>query len=194
MAKRKIVSSVPDSIPFPISMPIKVATLSRSQAKNFDIHPDASEKAEIAKFLGIAGLSDFRFKGQILGDEDEGWLIKGRLTAKAVQKCVITLDDVPESIDEAVQRKYVPESEEAAAGEIDLDPDTDDDPDFFTDAVDPSHLALEALSLALDPYPRAENADLDQTGFAAPGVKPLTDDDVKPFAGLAELKEKLAKK
>jgi hypothetical protein len=34
---------------------------------------------------------------------------------------------------------------------------------------------------------------LNQAVFAEKGVAPMTDDDVKPFAGLAALKEKMQK-
>ena len=55
-------------------------------------------------------------------------------------------------------------------------------------------MALEALALALDPYPRAEGAALGDARFAPPGTQPLDEEALKPFAGLAELREKLAGK
>jgi uncharacterized metal-binding protein YceD (DUF177 family) len=62
---------------------------------------------------------------------------------------------------------------------VDLD---DDVPDHFEgNEVNLSELIIETLALALDPYPRAEGASLDQLG-----VK-LEDDEVSPFAGLKSL-------
>ena len=52
----------------------------------------------------------------------------------------------------------------------------------------------EALSLALPPYPRAEGANLSEAVFTEDGKTPLTDQDTKPFAGLAALKARLQDK
>jgi hypothetical protein len=57
--------------------------------------------------------------------------------------------------------------------------------------IDPGLLAVESLALALDPYPRASGVPRAEYQAAPPGVAPLADDDLKPFAKLAVLKEKL---
>jgi hypothetical protein len=49
----------------------------------------------------------------------------------------------------------------------------------------------EALALALPDYPRAPDAELEAGQFAAPGVAPMTDDEAKPLAGLAALRDRL---
>ena len=40
----------------------------------------------------------------------------------------------------------------------------------------------------IDPFPRADGAELGRRTFAAPGVAPMTDEASRPFAGLAVLK------
>ena len=50
---------------------------------------------------------------------------------------------------------------------------------------------VEALSLNLPLYPRAPDAELEQTVFSKDGVKPMTDEDARPFAGLAALRSQL---
>ena len=54
-------------------------------------------------------------------------------------------------------------------------------------------LSCEALSLALPLYPRAPGAELGAQVFAPPGAEPLTDDVIKPFAGLAGLARSMKK-
>ena len=49
----------------------------------------------------------------------------------------------------------------------------------------------EALSLAIPLYPRAEDATLGEAVFTEPGKQAMTDEDAKPFAGLASLRESL---
>ena len=57
----------------------------------------------------------------------------------------------------------------------------------------PSHLDLieviaEALTLEMPDYPTHPDAQFQPHTVSAPGVRPMTDDDAKPFAKLAELK------
>jgi hypothetical protein len=49
----------------------------------------------------------------------------------------------------------------------------------------------EALALALPDYPRAPGAELGQAVFAEPGIEPLRDEALRPFAGLAAFKDRL---
>jgi len=174
----------------PLAHPMPVASLPRSRPTPVDIRAEADECAAIAAFLGIEAVRDLRFKGEIVPEERDGWSIRGRLTTIAVQLCVVSLDPVEQKIDEHVVRRYLPE--ELVGAEVDLDPEAEDDPDPLGDTLDPGHLALEALALALEPYPRAPGAKLVTTQVAPPGIGPMTDEDLKPFAGLAALKAKLS--
>lgn len=190
MAKKASQAQASAVEPAPFQRPMTIATLSRARPHGFDLRPEGEENLKIASFLRISGVEDLRFKGDLTAQGDDGWCIDGRLTAGVTQDCVVTLAPVAQKIDERVVRQYLPE-DLLTMSEVDLDPDSDDDPEPFEDVIDPGQLAIEALALALDPYPRAADAQLDQTRFAPPGMEPLTDDDLKPFAGLAALKEKL---
>ena len=116
------------------------------------------------------------------------------MTADVVQACVATLEPVPARIDEDLVRGFIPEDAYSATLEEDLDPDAEDAPDTFGTVIDLGATALEALALALDPYPRATEASADPVRTAPPGVEPLTDEALRPFAKLAALKEKLDSK
>ncbi|MEM7056714.1 MAG: DUF177 domain-containing protein [Pseudomonadota bacterium] len=190
MSKNKATTSQPEVEPAPFQRPFKVATLSRARPYQFDLSLEGEEAVSIASFLRIPKVSGLRFKGTLSAQGDDEWRIEGRLTTSATQECVVTLSPVDQKVDEKILREYVPETNETIA-KIDLDPDSDDEPEIFTDVIDPGQLAIEVLALALDPYPRAEDAKLDATRFAPPGVAPLSDNDLKPFAGLAALKEKM---
>ena len=191
MAKKASQTQASAAEPAPFQKPFTVATLSRARPHGFDLRPDGDECAKIASFLKIRGVEDLRFKGDLIAEADDDWRIDARLTAEVTQDCVITLSPVAERIDERVTRQYIPEDDMAEMSEVDLDPDSDDEPEPYRDVIDPGQLAIEALALALDPYPRATDAKLDETRFAPPGTTPLSDDDLKPFAGLAALKDKL---
>lgn len=188
---RRKTETAPVAAP-PYSHALQVQTLSRGRATRFDLRPSEPERAAIATFLGLHSLEALRLKGDLMPRGAEGWRAKGRLTANLAQSCVITLAPVPQKVDERVVRDYLPEAELEVGDDVTLDIEGDDDPDGFTDQIDLGHLLIEALALALEPYPRAPDAELPDQQFAPPGVEPLTDDVLKPFAKLASLREKLA--
>ena len=68
----------------------------------------------------------------------------------------------------------------------------DDTRDPLPEVIDVATVALEALALALPLYPRAPGAELGEAVYTAPGATPLRDEDLRPFAGLAALKSRLA--
>jgi uncharacterized metal-binding protein YceD (DUF177 family) len=78
-----------------------------------------------------------------------------------------------------------PEEDEAEAP-------ADDTAEPLGDVIDPGDVMFEALALALPDYPRVEGASLPETVHAAPGVVPIRDEDLRPFAGLASLARKLS--
>jgi len=102
-----------------------------------------------------------------------------------VQPCVITFVPVPQDIEEPVDRIFLPASDgpksSSAHPEIFVDLEGDIPDHFEGNEVDLSELIIETVALALDPYPRAEGASLDQIEV------PLDDDEVSPFASLKSL-------
>ena len=53
---------------------------------------------------------------------------------------------------------------------------------------------IEALALALPPFPRLEGAELGNIAVTERGITPMSDDDAKPFAGLGDLRKALENK
>lgn len=193
MAAKRINIAPVEAAPAPFQRPYRMVQVPRAVPKSFDLTPTSDELPGIERFLGLQSLSGLRFKGKIEAAGDDDWHVSGRLTATTTQGCVISLAPVVQSVDETVSRTYLPAADIENGAEIELDPDNDDDPDSFEDEIDLGQLALETLALALDPYPRAKDAELDQHLFAPPGAEPLTDDVLKPFAKLAQLKDKLSR-
>jgi hypothetical protein len=175
----------------PLRRPIRVRTLSRRQPHPFDLQPEGNEAGAIARFLGLDALRSLRFRGQLAPSGAEGWRVEATLSAEVVQSCVVTLEPVVQRVEEVVAREYVPEDACRPTSEIDIDPDAEDEPDPFDAVIDPGLLAIESLALALDPYPRAPGVPPAEFRAAPPGVSPLAEGDLKPFAKLAVLKEKL---
>lgn len=177
--------------PLPFRRPVPVRARSRRQPLPFDLAPEPQEKPEIAEFLGLEALRELGFRGEILPIGDDEWRVEGRLRAEVVQICVVTLVPVTNLVEEDVARTYVPEEEFSLPEEIDFDPEAEDEPDPYGNSIDLGALALESLSLALDPYPRASDVPPVEVEAIPPGAKPLSSEELKPFAKLAVLREKL---
>ncbi|MEM7270060.1 MAG: DUF177 domain-containing protein [Pseudomonadota bacterium] len=147
----------------------------------------------VAAALGVPKVASLKLEATISGNGRKGWRVAGRLSAEVEQACVVTLAPMHAQIEEVVERSFV---EDAAALntdelEIDIDPEDDDPPELLGDGIDLGAIAVEALALALDPYPRTPGAAFDGQVAAPPGAEPLTDEAVKPFAGLAKLKQSM---
>ncbi|SHH15186.1 YceD family protein [Marivita hallyeonensis] len=173
----------------------RVADLSTRHPTAFDLQPEADARAAVAAQLNLLGVKKLRFRGEISPAGAQGWSLTGALGATVVQPCVVTLDPVTTRIDEAVERLFVPASyleiEAEAGAETEMPEDTRLEP--LGPVISAYDVMIESLSLALPQYPRRADADLGDAVFAEDGVTPLTDEDTKPFAGLAALRDKLDK-
>ena len=113
----------------------------------------------------------------------------GRLTARIVQPSVVTFEPVTQSIDEPIDRVFLPEAQDhkpTPGSEIFVDLDDEDFPDHIDGPeVDLSVLLTETLALAIDPYPRLPGESLESLGLSD------GQEETGPFAGLAKLKKPL---
>lgn len=176
---------------------VKLSALGR-EPEPYSAKATPAECEALMQRLDLLGLKDFSVEAEV-GKWRNGVRVQGKITADVVQRCIVTLDPVPSSISEEFDRGFLPERDlvgDVKPGqevEIEEDPELGDLPDILGETVDLGEIAAESLSLALDPYPRADGEEpLDLTA-APPGEAPITDEDVKPFASLAAYRDKLAK-
>ena len=169
---------------------LRVADLPQRKAHRFTIEPDAATLAETAQMLGFSDLRKVKFIGQVQAEGKRNWRLQAVLGATVVQPCVVTLDPVTTRIDQKVTRRYLADYDTSVESD-EIEMPEDETEEALPDEIDLGALMIEALALAAPDYPRAENAELGEAAFAAKGVTPLRDEDTKPFAGLAGLKEKL---
>ena len=152
------------------------------------------ERAAIATAFDLISVNELTFDYAITPAGDDGWRIAGALRATVVQSCVVTLEPVTGRIHEAFDRTFAPDGVDPfddSAADIDFDYDGEDPPEPLGEGVDVGAVALEALALGIDPYPRAENAAFAPVAAAPPGADPLEPEGRKPFAALAALKKSL---
>ncbi len=177
----------PDHSPYAL----RVADLAQSRPTPFDITLKAAELDILRDELQLLDLKKLRFQGELrpLGKRD--WELSGNLGATVEQPCVATLAPVRSRVETSVTRRFLSDFEMSDDPESEM-PD-DDETEPLTSHIDPGTILKEALSLALPLYPRADDADAVHMQVTEPGKTAMTDDDAKPFAGLAELRESLTK-
>lgn len=179
--------NLPESLP---SQPYRSALVSGRKALRFNFAPDEAARRQIAAALDLIDLPEFSFKGELtpLGRADV--MLRADLSALVIQPCSVTLAPVRSRLADSTERRYAQDYKQPDADEVEI---SADDVDALPEIIDVAAVAIEALALALPLYPRARGAEFGEAVFAAPGVEPLKSADLKPFAGLAALAEKLKK-
>jgi uncharacterized metal-binding protein YceD (DUF177 family) len=120
-----------------------------------------------------------------------GVVVSAEARAVVVQTCVVTLEPVASEIAAPLERRFLPGIEPVKAAELELGPGAEDEPEPLGETIDLAQLLLEAVALEIDPYPRKEGAAHGTRAYAPPGAEPLTEEAMRPFAGLAALKARL---
>ena len=169
--------------------PVRLADLEGRKDHQFQITPSATARAEIAAELDISGVKKLRFEGRLMPLGRKDWRLEAKIGATVVQPCVVTLEPVTTRIDEAVTRNYVADMAEPEPGEVEMPEDDETDP--LPAVLDLAEVMIEALALALPHFPRAQNVSLGSIQVTEPGKAAMSDEDARPFAGLASLRKTL---
>lgn len=137
------------------------------------------ECAKLAERFDFVSLDLFELAYTVthLGGKSIDFNVVGAIKASLVQRCSVTLKDIPEEIDDTFSFRVVHPKQEK---ELELELSEFEDFEFSEDGiVDLGEIGAQYLSLSVDPYPRFENADI-----------PVMETNKNPFAILEQLKEK----
>ena len=110
----------------------------------------------------------------------------GRLKARVAQRCVVSLKPVQADIDERIEVEYGPPVADAYAEDISLE-EADIEP-LTGDRIDLGELVAQHLAVALDPYPRLQDAAPPDWMTDAEKAEDSAADS--PFAALEALRKK----
>lgn len=154
-----------------------------AEPRTVRISADAGERAALARRFDLIGVARLEADFQ-LRREDGGVRVTGRVTGAVTQACSVTGEPLAAVIAEAVDLRFVPDV--GAAEEVELTADALDVLPIEGGAIDLGEAAAETLALALDPFPRAADAD---AVLKAAGV--LSEGEAGPFGALAALRDKL---
>ncbi|MGH6912629.1 MAG: YceD family protein [Geminicoccales bacterium] len=165
----------------------------------FEVQADPAELAALARRFELLELTMLRGAGRLDRSPDgrEIWL-EGWLQAEGVQECVVSLEPVPASIREPIERRFRPVgviAEQAAQAEDAwIDPDEQEVEPVAGSRIDLGEVLAEHLGLRLDPYPRAREADALVLEHLGPDVAlGPPEPPESPFAALRQLQEKRAR-
>ena len=175
----------------PSDTALRVADLSQTAENTFALRPEPDQLGQIAAELELCALRKLSFEGRVRPQGASDWILEARLGATVVQPCVVTLEPVTTRIDVDVTRQYLRDYEDPDEPEAEMP--EDDTTEALGAWIDPGAVMIEALALAVPDYPRKDDASLGQMVYTKPGEAPMTDEDARPFAGLADLKSKLEK-
>lgn len=165
----------------PFSHRLRVSQLNPRQPNRIDLAPDDAARQRIAAELGLTAPPEVRLAATVTAAPNDAWLLEGRIIARVQQPCVVTLAPVRSEIDEPVRRLYSPHVTQPEGDEVEM---PDDEVEPLGPAIDAGEVLVEALALALPPYPRADGAELPPN---ATDPADGDDDSRRPFQGLADL-------
>lgn len=177
----------------PAARRVRLAQLAR-EGQPVKFEAGEAERAAMARRLGLLSIESLAADLVASPWRRDGASLRGRLRAEITQESVVSLQPLRRSIDETVDRTFLPAGSQPLPGsrnasgevEIEIDPEGDDPPDVLEgDAIEILEMVEEALALAIDPYPR-EASEV----FVAEEPKEREDERrPSPFAGLAKLKD-----
>ncbi|MCV0396375.1 MAG: DUF177 domain-containing protein [Rhizobiaceae bacterium] len=154
------------------------------------ISADARQRALLADIHDLMAVDSLEADLLVRAWRRDGVKVSGRVTAKIVQRCIVSLQPVNAEIDTDVEALFVPEGSRLArpeldeGGEILLSAEGPDAPEPFEgDRIDVGAVAEEFFALAIDPYPRAAGAE----EAASYSTEAGSGGDEKPFAALRKL-------
>lgn len=182
----------PDGIVLELSRPISIDDVP-SLGRHWTVTATPEECQALAKRYGIASVERLEATLKVRAmPRSDNYKVEGALSAAVVQTCVVSLVPVHQSIDESFSVIFGPPVEETDGPELAMDVNAEDPPDPLIEGIiNLGEVVAEHLALALDPFPRAEGAEIQ--GFA-PDIAASETVTNRPFAVLSEFRNKKLQK
>jgi uncharacterized metal-binding protein YceD (DUF177 family) len=150
--------------------------------QHLEVEADEEVRARLAVLAGVLSVPQLGISADVTR-HGEGLRAAGRVTARVIQSCVVTLEAIENTIDEPFDVLFLP-SDVAGAAPAGPDPKEVDDTHEPLDngAADLGAVATEFFLLGIDPYPRKPGAV-----FTSASEDRAAD---SPFASLSRLKDR----
>lgn len=165
----------------PLERPMTASTIPGSGVEVV-VEPNAAELVSMAQALDLNAIRSLRAEYRLARRSGGIITVDGRLKAKVVPTCVVTLEPFELSLDEPVALRFVePATVERRPNIVDHDStDGPEPPDEIENGqIDLGRVTTEFLSLAVPPFPRKQGAELEP---------PQEAEAESPFAALSRLR------
>ncbi|PQM28962.1 hypothetical protein CVO77_11190 [Sphingopyxis lindanitolerans] len=161
-----------------------VTLVEAAQGRTVTIEADEAARAAIARRLALVALDRFVVTADVRSIAG-GIAATGEIAARVVQSCAATGLPVPAKLRETFDLRFLRDAEPAEGGEEEVEISDADCEILALDGerIDLGEVAVQTLSLALEPFPRHPDAD---RILAEKGV--LSEEQAGPFAALAKLR------
>ncbi|SLN45086.1 YceD family protein [Oceanibacterium hippocampi] len=154
------------------------------------------EREALARELGIEAITALSAQGEIRRAAGGIVHLSLLVEAEVVQLCGVSLEPVPERVEEQVELDFAPPdaSGDNRQREVFVDPDEIEPPDPLIDGkIDLGAVVSEHVALGLNPYPRKEGVEIPAEFVVGDDDEDGEDGQVEdgrrgPFAVLANLK------
>ena len=169
------------------SRPIRADTIGTA-ARALSIAANPAERAALATRFGLLAIDSLSAELSIVRDGG-GIALTGKLKAAVVQPCAASGAPVPARLSEAFAILFRPPPTGLPDEEVELGEDELDVVFYDGATIDAGEAVAETLSLALDPFPRAPQAE---DMLKAAGV--ISEEEARPAGALAGLRDLLSGK
>lgn len=147
---------------------------------------DEAERAALATRFDLVRID--RLEARVSLDADgQAIAAKGTVEADLVQRCAISAEDLPASIHDDFELRFVPAGRTFAPDEeVEIDADDCDEIEYSGTTIDVGEAVAQSLALAIDPFATGPEAE--------PARALFKQEETSPFAVLAGLKTGAEKK
>jgi uncharacterized metal-binding protein YceD (DUF177 family) len=170
---------------------LELRHLVHNRGVDFDLIFLPIQIADVITQLDLITLKKPKFSGCILPLGEGDWILTAELGATVEQPCSVTLEPVQARIQTNMSRTFRKSPIELSVGGSEYEMPKDDTEEQLAERINLFEFFIEGLSLELEDYPKVNGIQSTKVEYAPPGVTPLTDESARPFAVLAEFKEKL---
>ncbi len=137
------------------SRPVDAVRLS-GEGRSYDISATGEERAALARRFDLLTLERLDAQVRLVPLAGGFYRLTADIDAELIQACVATLEPVPSRLQESFSLLYGPVD---AGSEIVLDAGAETVEPFEGDVIDIGEAVAQQLSLALDPFPHASEAE-----------------------------------
>ena len=164
-----------------LSRPFALADIGAAP-KSVSIAATEAERTALARRFGLVSLDALSAEAE-LAAVNSSIEARGTLSARLTQSCVATAQPLAVTVEEPFRIRFeAPDTGAEEEEEFELSADDCDVMEHDGQAVDLGEAVAQTLGLAIDPFPRAPNAD---AVLKAAGI--MAEEDASPFAKLKGL-------